>query len=107
MSDREYSPVVQPKSDLSFAEVLETIPSTPNKVQYGVWVEDGTDEDPCNYWILFDSIEDAVSDQGDGVEVYRLDAVYAGTFKRSVKMQKIKKKGKRKNAKTTKTIKAK
>lgn len=63
----------------------------PNLKQYGVW---NTDND-TGYWDLYDSVEDAVSTHGDGCEVYIIVPKKLGTFKRSVKIVKIKKRKKK------------
>lgn len=65
------------------------------KIQYGVWNEEETD----GYWQLFNTIEDAVSFEGDGCEVYRLEAKFIGRFKRAVKIAKIKKRKRKKSRK--------
>jgi hypothetical protein len=72
----------------------------PNLVQYGVWETDANDADG-SYWMLYDTLEDAVSENGDGTVVYKLEAHLVGTFKRSVVVQRIpkrKSKAKRKAA---------
>lgn len=66
------------------------------KIQYGVWTKEGVSADE-EYWLLFDTIEDAVSCEGDGCEVYRLEAKFVGRFKRAVKIAKIKKRKRKKS----------
>ena len=59
------------------------------KVQYGIWnSEEG-------FWILFDTIEDAVSAEGTS-DVYRLEAKLLGRFARAVKTIRIKRRKKKK-----------
>ena len=60
----------------------------PKLVQYGVWVTDPHDAE-ATYWNLYDSLEDAVSDHGDGTTVHRLEATLVGTFKRAVKVERV------------------
>lgn len=61
--------------------------------QFAVWDESDVDEndpDSQGYWSLFDTLEDAVSTYGDGVEVYTANFRKAGTFVRKVEMVKVK-----------------
>lgn len=64
------------------------------KVQYSVWEEDASDEDQGGFWSMFDTIEDAVSNRPNGANVYRFTPAFAGRFKRSavvVRLKKLKK----------------
>jgi hypothetical protein len=61
----------------------------PKHVQYGVWEVD-SGADPMGYWMLYDTVEDAVSDKGDGTRVYKLEAKSIGQFKRAVTLEKVK-----------------
>lgn len=54
-------------------------------IQYGVWEQD----EDYGYWALYDTLADAVNAVGDGVEVYRIRAKYAGKYKRAVKLQRM------------------
>jgi hypothetical protein len=65
----------------------------PKSVQYGVMLDVDGD---VGYWSLYETVEDAVSDQGDGTEVYRAEFKPIGRFKRAVKIQRIKKRKKKK-----------
>jgi hypothetical protein len=56
--------------------------------QYAIWSADTNDHD-AGYWNLFDSIEDAVSEGGDGTEVFVIEPRRLGKFKRKVEMVKI------------------
>lgn len=62
--------------------------------QYGVWVEeilnDKNEVDDGGYWLMYDTLEDAVSDNGK-TDVYRLTAKRLGQYRRAIKMVKIKK----------------
>lgn len=65
----------------------------PTLKQYGVWKEEPNSPD-LPYWMLFDSIEDAVSSEGES-EVYEFTAKPIGTYKAKsvlVKSRKSKKK---------------
>lgn len=64
--------------------------SVKTTIQYGVWQEPSATD--TGYWSMYESIEDAVSAEGDGTEVYKFDGVRLGKFKRSYSLQKIKKK---------------
>lgn len=65
------------------------------KLQYGIWKCENKDKE-SQYWLLFDSIEDAVSSEGDGSVVYKLEASYVGRFRRAVTLEKVKKHKKKK-----------
>lgn len=58
--------------------------------QYGVWRVDNPEDG--GYWMMFDTIEDAVSGGGDGTRVYKLEAASLGRFRRKVEIVKEKKK---------------
>lgn len=61
--------------------------------QYAVWESDNHED---SYWLYYDSIEDAVSQQGDGCDVYVFEGKLVGKFKRKVEMVKMKRKAKKK-----------
>lgn len=63
--------------------------------QYGIWKKE---QDGSEFWLFFDSVEDAVSAEGDGTEVYKFEGKFLGRFKRSVTLQKIKKRKRRRRA---------
>ncbi len=42
------------------------------------------------YWCLFDTLEDAVNEGGEGTEIYALEPTRLGAFKRKVELVKIK-----------------
>ena len=49
------------------------------------------EEEPDSpYWEMYDSVEDAVSANGDGTEVYVAEPKFLGKFKRKVELVKIK-----------------
>lgn len=55
------------------------------------------DNDPDNrYWNQFETLEDAVSEGGDGTEVYYAEPKLLGKFKRKAEIVKIKSRKKRK-----------
>lgn len=58
--------------------------------QFGVWTEDKNGEEVYGYWVLFDSIEDAVNEFAD-VPIYELSAKFLGFYKRKVSLIKSKK----------------
>lgn len=62
---------------------------------YLVWM-DGEDE---QYYNQYQTIGEAISDNGDGVEIYSARPVYRGRFKSKVAIVKIKKR-RNKNGKT-------
>jgi hypothetical protein len=66
------------------------------KVQYAVWDEEGSEEDG-GYWLLYDTLEDAVSSHSDliSVEVFRMEAKSIGRYKKAVKMVRLKKRKKK------------
>lgn len=69
------------------------------KIQYGVWEVDSSDSD-ASYWMLYDSLEDAVSEKGDGTQVYKAEFKPLGVYKREVSLVKVpKSKGAKKKPK--------
>ena len=68
--------------------------------QYGVWVKEQNPDE--SYWMLYDSLEDAVSENGDGTEVFLLVAKKLGKYERKVSIIQTKEK----RAKKTKRGKA-
>ncbi len=63
----------------------------PKLEQFGVWEVDGAGTDQYGYWKQYDNLEDAVSENGDGTRVYKIQAKSVGTFRRSVVMERVKK----------------
>lgn len=64
--------------------------------QYCYWnTEHGEDGDD-GFWMLFDRLEDAVSEGGDGIEIYEVTPKFLGSFKRKVSLVKSNAKGKKK-----------
>ena len=62
---------------------------------YLVW--NTSDNDPAlHYWEIFETIDDAVSTHGDGVEVFRAVPKRLGKYKRKVLCTRIKARKKRK-----------
>lgn len=53
------------------------------KVLYLVWESDGD----IGYFNQFETLVDAVSDGGEGCEVYRAPVKYLGQFKKSVRVK--------------------
>lgn len=68
----------------------------PTFIQYGTWTVDSgkSPEDTVGYWLLFDSLEDAVD--SEEVDVYRLEAKLLGRFKKAAKVIRAKRRKKRK-----------
>lgn len=67
-------------------KILEKINLKP---QYAYWEIDEA-EPKLGYWMLFDSLEDAVSTKEDsGVEIFKLTPTYLGKFKRSVEVVRV------------------
>lgn len=62
------------------------------KKQFLVWSEEGADEPGDGWWQMYDSLEDAVSENGDGTEVWTMLPTKLGTYKREVSMVKVRKK---------------
>ena len=60
--------------------------------QYGYWETETSGDEESGYWMMFDTLEDAVSSGGDGIQVYRLDATSLGKYRRRVELEKVKKK---------------
>lgn len=56
--------------------------------QFAVWTTEQVDAE-ASYWMLYDTLEDAVSDNGDGTEVYKFEATLVGTFRRAVKIERV------------------
>jgi len=56
--------------------------------QYMLWMEEGADD--ASYWQMYDSLEDAVSEGGDGCHVYLCEPKYIGRYKRKAEIVKIK-----------------
>lgn len=59
--------------------------------QYAVWQKN--EQEP--YWNYYDTLEDAVSENGDGCEVFVFEGRLLGKFKRKVELVKIKRRKKR------------
>lgn len=57
---------------------------------YFIWEEDPNDEQAGGYWCSFQSLEDAVSQGGDGVEVFTAELRRLGRFRRKAEIVKIK-----------------
>lgn len=55
---------------------------------YMVWETDGD----CGYFLQYDSLKDAVCSHGDKTEVYFAKPQFLGTYEKSVKIVKSKKK---------------
>lgn len=53
------------------------------KTLYLVWEEDGD----CGYFMQYDTLLDAVSEGGEGCEVYRAPVKFLGRFKKTVKVK--------------------
>lgn len=64
--------------------------SNPTYKQYGFWHT----EDECSYWMFFDTLVDAVSDAGQGVQIYEFTGKPIGTYSIKTVLVKSKKKGK-------------
>ncbi len=60
----------------------------PRNMQKQYCVIDESSDEP--FWKSYDSVEDAVSDNGDGTEVWVTEPRFLGKFKRKVEMVKIK-----------------
>lgn len=58
---------------------------------YLVWVQ----EADGGFWNQYESVEDAVSDQGEGTEVYSCVPQFLGCYERKVLLIKSKKKNKK------------
>lgn len=59
------------------------------KKLYFVWEADSNDDKDGGYYSQFDSLEDAVSHGGDGVEVFTADILYLGKYMRKAEIVKI------------------
>lgn len=62
---------------------------------YLVWQEDPNDE-TTRYWNQYATLEDAVSENGDGCEVYLAEPKFIGRFKSKAEIVKIKRRKRRK-----------
>lgn len=60
------------------------------KKLYLVWVLDEPTHE-CEYYNQYETLEDAVSAEGDNCKVYVANIKYLGTYKKSVKIIKSKK----------------
>jgi hypothetical protein len=56
--------------------------------QFGAWKK--PENGDSGYWMLYDSLEDAVSSEGDGCEIYRFTPKFIGRYKRKAEIVKIK-----------------
>jgi hypothetical protein len=54
-----------------------------------VW-DDSSSNEIDHFWMHYDSLEDAVSDRGDGCEVFTAELKRLGHFKRKAEIVKIK-----------------
>lgn len=61
-----------------------------NKTQFAIWEQDGADE--LGYWLLHGTLDDAVHQYKDGVEVFEMTPKLLGTFKREAKVVRVKNK---------------
>lgn len=68
------------------------------KKVFMVWEGDDSQE---KYWNQYETLEDAVSDKGDGVDVYVAEPRFLGRYKRSVNVLKVPR-GKKKLKKASK-----
>lgn len=59
-------------------------------VQYCVW--QSQDADQSGYWMFYDTIENAVDENGDGAHVYKFTGRSLGKFQKEVSFIKIKEK---------------
>lgn len=55
---------------------------------YLVW-EENEGEGGSGFWGQYDTLEDAVSDKGDGCEVFTAEPTRLGTFRRSVEIVRV------------------
>lgn len=70
------------------------------KPQFAFWQTD-PDDPGASFWMLFEALEDAVSEGGDGVDIYRLVPNKIGRFKRAVSLVRVRASKKAKKRKHT------
>jgi hypothetical protein len=52
--------------------------------QFGYWNQEDSELPQDGFWMIFNTIEDAVSEGGDGVEIFAIKATSLGMFERKV-----------------------
>lgn len=62
-----------------------------------VWQRE--EEHGCSYWNQYPTLEDAVSENGDGTEVWVAEPRRLGSYRRSVEIQRIARKVSKRNRK--------